>query len=123
MKTLLGTLLLLAAVVLAAWAVLFRGGPAAPAGPPPPGPRPVPVTLVPVEQGRVAETLELVGDVVSARRSPVAFRRAGQIAEVAVELGDRVEAGRLLARLEDSVLAEQEAAAAAALAAAEADAA
>ncbi len=124
MKSFFGSVLFLAAAALALWFLLFRGD--APAEGPPPGAfglRPVAVTLAAVERGDLAETVELVGDVVSARRSAVGFRRAGQLVEVAAEPGQEVAAGQLLARLDDAVLVQQVAAAEAALAAAREDAA
>lgn len=73
-----------------------------------------PVTTTAVTDDPVIETAELVGDVVSARRSTLAFDRSGTLASVAVRLGDRVEAGQLLAELDDRVLAEDLASAVAA---------
>ncbi len=119
MKSFIGSVLFLAAAAIALWFLLFRGD--APAEGPPPGSfglRPVAVTLVAVERGNLAETVELTGDVVSARRSAVGFRRAGQVVEVDAEPGQQVAAGQLLARLDDAVLVQQVAAAEAALAAA-----
>ncbi len=74
-----------------------------------------PVTYVEVVSGDASETVELVGDVVSARRSTLAFDRSGTLLAVHARLGDRVESGQLLAELDDSVLREEHAAAAAAL--------
>lgn len=65
-----------------------------------------PVTATPVTFEAVTETAELVGDVVSARRSTLAFDRTGTVAAVHVRLGDRVEKGQLLAELDDRVLQE-----------------
>jgi RND family efflux transporter MFP subunit len=74
-----------------------------------------PVTYAEIVLGDAAETVELVGDVVSARRSTLAFHRTGTLANVHARLGDRVEKGQLLAELDDAILAEQHAAAVAAL--------
>lgn len=74
-----------------------------------------PVTYVEVVSGDAAETVELVGDVVSARRSTLAFDRAGTLLAVHARLGDRVSKGQLLAELDDAVLREELAAAEAAL--------
>lgn len=73
-----------------------------------------PVTTAVVTDSPVVETAELVGDVVSARRSTLAFDRSGTLASVAVRLGDRVAAGQLLAELDDRVLVEDLASATAA---------
>lgn len=108
MKSFLGSILLLLACLAGAWLLVFRDAAGAEAAPPPSfGPRPVAVTVVPVEAGAIAETVELVGDVASARRSRIGFRRAGLIESVRVELGDAVEAGQLLAALDEAVLVEE----------------
>ena len=65
-----------------------------------------PVTVTEVVAEPVMETAELVGDVVSARRSTLAFDRSGTLQAVHVRLGDQVEAGQLLAELDDAVLLE-----------------
>jgi RND family efflux transporter MFP subunit len=65
-----------------------------------------PVTAALVGDGAVVETAELVGDVVSARRSTLSFDRNGTLLTVAVRMGDRVEKGQLLAELDDRVLAQ-----------------
>lgn len=73
-----------------------------------------PVTFVSIEQGAVEEQVSLAGDVATMRRATLAFERSGRIAEMAVEEGQRIEAGQVLARLKDDVLvAEKEAAVAA----------
>lgn len=65
-----------------------------------------PVTAAVVGNGAVVETAELVGDVVSSRRSTLAFDRNGTLFSVSVRMGDRVTKGQLLAELDDSVLAQ-----------------
>ena len=123
MKSSLGSILILLASLLALWMLVFGRG-----GAPPPeqagfGARPVAVTLARVELGTVEETVELIGDVVTARQSRIGFRRPGEVVEVLVDLGDAVSRGQVLARLEQSVLLEEQAAAGAALAVAVEDAA
>jgi RND family efflux transporter MFP subunit len=66
-----------------------------------------PVTVSTARPGRVIETVELVGDVISRRFARLAFERSGRVAEVLVDIGREVEAGDVLARLDDAVL-EQE---------------
>ena len=73
-----------------------------------------PVTVALVGDEAVVETAELVGDVVSARRSTLAFDRNGTLLSVSVRMGDRVEKGQVLAELDDRVLAQDLAAAQAA---------
>jgi RND family efflux transporter MFP subunit len=65
-----------------------------------------PVTAALVGDGAVVESAELVGDVVSARRSTLAFDRNGTLLSVVVRMGDRVAKGQLLAELDDRVLAQ-----------------
>jgi RND family efflux transporter MFP subunit len=65
-----------------------------------------PVTAALVGDGAVVESAELVGDVVSARRSTLAFDRNGTLLSVVVRMGDRVTKGQLLAELDDRVLAQ-----------------
>jgi len=74
-----------------------------------------PVTTMLVESRPVVESVELVGDVVSARRSTLAFDRSGTVRAVHVRLGDTVEKNTLLAELDDRVLAERLASAQAAV--------
>lgn len=81
-----------------------------------------PVTFVVAEPGEVAETVEVVGDVVSARSAALAFERGGRIAAVLADLGDEVAEGVVLARLDDAVLMAQRDAARAAAAAARVEA-
>jgi len=67
----------------------------------------VPVTTVAVATGDVAESIPLVGDVRAPERAALAFERAGRIAELPIRVGDMVEAGEVLARLDDSVMREE----------------
>lgn len=109
MRSTLTSGLFLLAAVAALVAVLFWPEPAAEAagdGGGGLGGFRFPVTTVEVTGEQVVESVELVGDVVSARRSTLAFDRGGTLVRVAVRLGDRVEAGQLLAELDDRVLTE-----------------
>ncbi len=67
----------------------------------------IPVTWAAAEAGDVAETVELVGDVLSHRWAQLAFERAGRVTAVVADLGDEVRAGQLLARLDDAVLQQE----------------
>jgi len=102
---LLSVLVGLVAVVVVAWWMTR---------PPPPPPleqaKPpfiVPVTLVALERGDVAEEVELVGDVAAPERARLAFERAGRLKELPIRLGDVVKRGDPLAWLDDTVM-EQE---------------
>lgn len=63
-----------------------------------------PVTFVLAGEGEIEERVTVVGDVETARRAVLAFERAGRVAEMLAAEGARVEAGALLARLDDAVL-------------------
>jgi RND family efflux transporter MFP subunit len=67
-------------------------------------PPPVAVKVAPVEEREVGREIDLVGRIWALRRSRVASRVAGWVDEVAVEEGDTVKEGQLLARLDDSIL-------------------
>ena len=66
-----------------------------------------PVSAVTARPGHVVETVSLVGDVVSNRWAELAFQRSGRVEQVLVDLGDEVEEGQVLARLDDLVLDRQ----------------
>ena len=75
--------------------------------------QPILVEMVKVQ--RSASTIErsLVGTVQAQENYPVSFRTGGMITEVAAEIGDRLEQGDLIARLENiTALAQRDAAAA-----------
>jgi RND family efflux transporter MFP subunit len=67
----------------------------------------IPVTWASVESGRVVETVELVGDVLSRRWARLAFESPGRVAEVLADLGDQVSEGQLLASLDGEVLVRE----------------
>jgi RND family efflux transporter MFP subunit len=54
----------------------------------------------PAAAGHSGRSIEVAGTVEPFRRAPLAFKVGGRVAHVAVELGDRVQAGDSLARLE-----------------------
>ena len=71
----------------------------APAGPPA-----VPVTVVPVQQGTVRASIEVVGTVLPATASGICSEVAGLVEKMAVQQGQHVKAGQLLCKLKDSNL-------------------
>ncbi len=78
----------LATIAFAPAGALAQGGPA----------------LVKVDQVKtepLSQTVPVLGRVVARQQGPVATRVAGAVAEVKVEVGDRVEAGEVLALLVD----------------------
>jgi len=79
-----------------------------------------PVSVTTAAPGHVEETVSLVGDVLSNRWAELAFERSGRVAQVFADLGDEVEQGALLARLDDAVLEREIEVARAAAGAAEA---
>lgn len=66
-------------------------------------PEPIPVTVFVVARGRVEETVtnSKAGTVKSRHRAKLSPEIGGRVVEVNVRKGDRVEAGRVLVRLDD----------------------
>jgi RND family efflux transporter MFP subunit len=65
------------------------------------GPEPVrPVRVVTVEMGSGGETISVTGQVQAEEEVNLAFRVGGRMTERPVNVGDRVEAGQVIARLE-----------------------
>lgn len=56
---------------------------------------------VAVERGTLTDTLVTTGSAAASRQSELLFPSGGQVAEVAVELGDTLAAGQVLASLDD----------------------
>lgn len=85
------------------------------------GPRPTPVSAVPVELGSLTERATYPGEL-DADAAEVASGVSGRIVSVSVRIGDRVEQGQELARIDVAELVRQRAEAVAAARAAEASA-
>lgn len=66
--------------------------------------RAVPVRVEKVTQGELRVRLELVGEVRARREVEVAAPMSGRLTEVLVEMGQEVEEGQLLARLDEAPL-------------------
>lgn len=64
-------------------------------------------TLVTVEWGSVTTSISAAGTVLPRSELPLSFATAGQVAAVAVQEGERVKTGQVLARLESDELALQ----------------
>src|SRR5688500_13057417 len=92
-------LLLLALPALAA---CRAEGPAAEAAPPPP---PRPVRAAEVRLASAAAASAFTGTVHARREVEVGFRASGRVVERLVEVGARVAAGQVLARLDPADLA------------------
>lgn len=63
---------------------------------------PLPVTVTPVRTQQVQRTVELVGTLEANHQVTVAAEIDGQVAAIAADLGDRVNAGQTLARIKDA---------------------
>lgn len=77
-----------------------------------------PVGVVTVEAGQFADDIQLSGEIQAKKDVGLAFRIGGRVLERPVNVGDRVKAGQLVARLEPALEQNALAAAKAALAAA-----
>lgn len=103
-----GTLALVVGLAAVAGVTLWMFRDPAPAAPPgaPPQFR-IPVTVVHPEIGNVTERVTVTGEVRAPDRAQIAFERAGRLLELNARLGDRVETGAVLARLDDRVMEQQ----------------
>jgi len=102
-----GLLLLLAGLVATAY--LWPAAPdAGPGDRGRQGPRPTPVSVAPVETGPLAARAVYHGEL-DADGADVATAVSGRIVEVTVRLGDPVEAGQLIARIDVAEVNEQRA--------------
>ena len=102
-----------------AWWVRTRaeaGGPTAKAG----GARAVPVEVAPVEHRPLQERRRFTGTLEAAASFVVSTKVAGQLETIALDLGDRVERGQVVATLDDEEFRQAEAEAKADLAVANA---
>ena len=86
--------------------VALSGCGAAPSSPANPGgtasPLPAPVEVVKARVGTVSRTVEVTGSLKARQEIPLGPKRDGRVAEVRVREGDRVSAGQVVARLEDT---------------------
>ncbi len=55
-----------------------------------------------VRTGDISVTADGVGNILPADSVPVGFQTSGTVAELSVKVGDRVEAGQVLAKLDDT---------------------
>lgn len=70
---------------------------------PPPPPAARPVSTVAVEPVASADSVTLTGSIAAQVESSLSFRTSGQIVERAVDVGDRVSKGQILARIDPKV--------------------
>jgi HlyD family secretion protein len=66
----------------------------------------VPAPTIRVDRGPVGTTVSASGKLVAITEQNLGFPDGGQLAEVAVKVGDRVEPGQVLARLDDFALGQ-----------------
>jgi len=90
------------AAVAAAPALSACGKGGGPAGPPP-----LSVDAAPATRGNIATFINLDGQVAPLLQSTLAFQQNGPITAVYVNVGDRVSAGQVLARIDASTLQAQ----------------
>lgn len=91
----------LSSVVRAAFALIVMAGVAGCGDEPPPAQEPVrPVRVVSVEMGAGGELVSITGQVQAEEEVSLAFRVGGRMIERSVNVGDAVEAGQVIARLE-----------------------
>lgn len=69
---------------------------------PPKAEAPLPVTVTPARTQSVARTIEFVGTLYANEEVTVSTEVDGRIASLAVDLGDRVERGQTLAKIDDA---------------------
>ncbi|HET7771516.1 MAG TPA: biotin/lipoyl-binding protein, partial [Chloroflexota bacterium] len=93
--------------LLAASVVLAGCNPLASNGPEPlptvTAPKPTPVPQLPtvqVKKGTIVDAIKVLGRVVSSREADLSFRNSGRIRDVYVQPGDLVQAGQVLAELD-----------------------
>lgn len=68
--------------------------------PPPPARVPVAVEVLKITRGEATSTYRTTGDVRAAVESTLSFRVSGKVVERKVDVGDRITAGQVLARLD-----------------------
>jgi HlyD family secretion protein len=92
------------AAVFALGATLALGGCASKA---PQQPPPLSVDVTAAQRRDIATYVELDGQVAPLEQSTLAFQQNGTITSIDVNIGDRVHAGQVLAKIDDSVLRAQ----------------
>jgi RND family efflux transporter MFP subunit len=66
-----------------------------------------PYVMEKVTKGRLAQTVSVTGEFKSDEMAEVAFKSSGRITVLKVDIGDKVEAGQLIATIDKGVLYEQ----------------
>ncbi|HEU5315636.1 MAG TPA: efflux RND transporter periplasmic adaptor subunit [Chloroflexota bacterium] len=95
------SLLVAGAFVLSGCNVFTNQAPEAPASVPPAKATPVPqLPTVQVKRGTIVDAVKVLGRVVSSQEADLSFRNSGRIREVYVQPGDLVQAGQVLAELD-----------------------
>src|SRR4051794_34604313 len=68
---------------------------------------PAPPPTIRVDRGTVATTVSASGKLASITEQNLGFPQGGRLEEVLVKVGDQVEAGQVLARLDDFELTQE----------------
>jgi multidrug efflux pump subunit AcrA (membrane-fusion protein) len=105
-KRAIAILLLLVGAGALAWGLVSRFAALGAGAPDASGRGPVPVAVVPVERGPIALRRTFSGALEAAAQFVVAPKVAGRVRELAVDLGDAVERGQVVARLDDEELVQ-----------------
>ena len=71
------------------------------------GPPPLNVDVASAQRQNIATYISLAGQIAPLEQSSLAFQQSGSITAVYVNVGDRVSAGQVLARIDDSALRAQ----------------
>jgi membrane fusion protein, macrolide-specific efflux system len=71
------------------------------------GPRELPPTTAAVQRGTIVASVAAAGEVVSTGARSLEFAASGRVVTLEVEIGDRVEAGQELARIDHALYEEQ----------------
>jgi len=93
-------ILALIAVVAFVGLTYFRGQPTAQA-------EEAEVLTVKVKRGSIEESISATGNVVASSQATLVFETSGQVDEILVDEGERVQEGQVLVRLDDTTLQEQ----------------
>lgn len=76
-------------------------------GPAQKGPPPLSVDVASAQRRDIATTISLDGQIAPLEQSTLSFQQSGPISAIYVNVGDRVSAGTLLAKIDDSTLRSQ----------------
>jgi len=64
-------------------------------------------TTAPVQRGTITDAVTGTGPIAASQAVPLNFKNSGKVSEIDVNVGDKVKAGQVLAKLDDSDLKSQ----------------